>query len=223
MRKIITVCLMIVMLSSLMLSVFAAPGGFIQSISGNLAPELIKGENVSDDCSAELIITAYVNRDQLPEELRLQIEEAYRIIVENPDLSVLNAKLAELAEELGVEVTDLAVSDLFDIHYVNCGDHDDHGHFDITLKAETLENFVCLLHYYNGEFTIVEDAKVTQNGEHLEFTATEFSPFAIVVNTGESNPDAPQTNDMFTVYIAVAAISGLMIIGLAVAYRKERA
>lgn len=222
MRKIITVCLMVVMLSSLMLSVFAAPGGFIQSISGNLAPELIKGENVSEDCTAELIITAYVNRDQLPEELRLQIEEAYRMIVENPDLSALNAKLAELAEELGVEVTDLAVSDLFDIHATDCDTHENHGHFDIVLKADTLKNFVCLLHYYNGEWRIVEDAKVT-NDTHLEFTEDEFSPFAIVVNTGESNPDAPQTNDMFTVYIAVAAISGLMIIGLAFAYRKERA
>lgn len=221
MRKIIAVCLMVVMLSSLMLAVFAAPGGFVESISGNLAPELIEGENAAEDCLAELVITAYVNRDQLPEELRLQIEEAYRMIVENPDLSVLNAKLKEYAEELGVEVTDLAVSDLFDIHYVNCDDHDSHGHFDITLKAETLENFVCLLHYYNGEWRIVEDAKVT-NDTHLEFTATEFSPFAIVVNTGEAG-DAPQTNDMFTVYIAVAAISGLMIIGLAVAYRKERA
>ena len=221
MRKIIAVCLMVVMLSSLMLTVFAAPGGFIKSPSLNPAPELIEGENAAEDCLAELVITAYINRDELPEDLRLQIEEAYRLILENEDLSVLNAKLKEYAEELGVEVTDLAVSDLFDIHYVNCGDHDDHGHFDITLKAETLENFVCLLHYYNGEWLIVEDAKVT-NDTHLEFTATEFSPFAIVVNTGEAG-DAPQTNDLLPIYIAVAAISGLMIIGLAVAYRKERA
>ena len=222
MRKIIAVCLMVVMLSSLMLSVFAAPGGFIQSISGNLAPELIEGENATEDCSAELVITAYIDRDELPEELRLQIEEAYRLILENEDLSVLNEKLKDYADELGVEVTDLAVSDLFDIHYINCDDHEGHGYFDITLKAETLENFVCLLHYYNGEWRIVDDAKVT-NDTHLEFTATEFSPFAIVVNTGEPNPDAPQTNDMFTVYIAVAAISGLMLLGLAVAYKKTKA
>lgn len=222
MRKIITVFLAVVMLVSATLTVVAAPGNFVKSPSTNPAPELIKGENVSDDCSAELIITAYVNRDQLPEELRLQIEEAYRMIVENPDLSALNAKLAELAEELGVEVTDLAVSDLFDIHYVNCGDHDGHGHFDITLKADTLKNFVCLLHYYNGEWRIIEDAKVI-NDTHLEFTEDEFSPFAIVVNTSEEDPDAPQTNDMLPIYVTMAAVSGLMLLGLAVAYRKERA
>ena len=221
MRKIIALSLTVVMLVCMTLCVFA-DGGFVESISGNQAPELIGGGSLSEECPAELVITAYADRDELPEELRLQIEEAYRLILENKDLSVLNEKLREIAEELGVDVTALAVSDLFDIHYINCDDHEDHGHFDITLKAETLENFACLLHYYNGEFTIVEDAKVTGNGDHLEFTATEFSPFIIVTNTGTEN-DSPQTNDLLPIYLAVAAVSGLMIIGLAVAYKKERA
>lgn len=222
MRKIIALALASVMLACMTLCVFANNGGFVDSVSINQAPELIGGGNLSEECLAELVITAFANRDQLPEDLRLQIEEAYRLILENKDLSVLNAKLKDYADELGVEVTALAVSDLFDIHYINCDDHKGHGYFNIQLKADTLENFVCLLHYYNGEFTVVEDAKVTNNGENLEFTASEFSPFIIVVNTGESS-DAPQTNDLLPIYMAVAVISGLMIIGLAVAYKKERA
>ncbi len=223
MRKIITVCLAVIMLVSATLAVVAAPGNFVKSPSTNPAPELIEGENVSDDCFAELIITAYVNRDQLPEEDRLIIEGVYKQIVESNDLSALTTDLIDVAAQNGIEVTDLAVSDLFDIQMIDCDSHDGHGHFDIKLKAETLKNFVCLLHYYNGEYHIVDDAKVTEDGEHLVFTETEFSPFAIVVNTSEEDPDAPQTNDMLPIYVTMAAVSGLMLLGLAVAYRKERA
>ena len=223
MRKIIAVCLMVIMLASLTLSVFSAPGGFIQSPSNNPAPELIEGVNESEGCTAQLIITPYIERDTLPEEDRLIIEGVYKQIVESPDLSALTEDLIDVAAKLGVEVKDLAVSDLFDVRYIGCDIHQYHGIFRIKLKAETLDNFVCLLHFHEGEYHIVEDAKVTEDGDYLVFTTNKLSPFAIVVNTSEENPDAPQTNDMFPIYVTVAAVSGLMLLGLAVAYRKERA
>ena len=91
------------------------------------------------------------------------------------------------------------------------------------MKSDALKNFVCLLHYYNGEWRIVEDAKVTQNGEHLEFTEKEFSPFAIIVSTEVEEADAPQTGDNLAMYIALGAIAGLCLIALAVAHKKSRA
>lgn len=223
MKKFITVCLMLALLVSMSVSVFAENGGFLVSISRNQAPVLVGAENESDDCVAQLLITAYADRAELPDEIRTKLEEAYKIIVENPDLSALNAELKETAEALGVNVTDFAVSDMFDISLTDCNGHEDHGHFDITLKPEFLENFVCLLHYYNGEWRVVKDAKVTGNGEHLEFTEDEFSPFAIVVNTAEDTPDSPTTFDVSTVFAVVAVLSASAIVVLAFAYKKRRA
>ena len=223
MRKIITVCLAVIMLVSVTLSVVAAPGNFVKSPSTNPAPELIEGVNESEGCTAQLIITPYIERDTLPEEDRLIIEGVYKQIVESPYLSALTEDLIDVAAKLGVEVKDLAVSDLFDVRYIGCDIHQYHGIFRIKIKAETLDNFVCLLHFHEGEYHIVEDAKVTEDGDYLVFTTNKLSPFAIVVNTSEENPDAPQTNDLFPIYVSIAAVSGLMLIGLAITYKKERA
>jgi len=223
MKKFVVISLAVVMLFSMCMTVFAGPGGFVKSPSLNQAPVLVEATNEVDDCVAQIIVTAYADRAKLPEDDRLKLEEVYKMVVENPDLSKLIAKLQEIADELGVEVTDLAVSDLFDISSTYCESHDEHGHFDITLKADTLKNFVCLVHYYNDEFRIVDDAKVTNNGEHLEFTEKEFSPFLIVTNTAAQG-DAPQTNDisMIYVWIMVAAAAGLVLV-LGLSTKKQRA
>jgi hypothetical protein len=185
MKNILIVCIVLAMVASMSIAVFATPGAFVKSPSQNPAPELIKGENTSEDCESQILITAYGDRDKLTAEQRQKLEAAYAMIVGTQDLSTLNAALGALAKELGVNVLDLAVSDLFDISSTDCDNHADHGHFDITLAADTLHNFVALLHYYNGEWHIVETAEVTNNGEYLEFDANEFSPFAIVVSTAD--------------------------------------
>ena len=120
MRKIIAVCLMVIMLASLTLSVFSAPGGFIQSPSNNPAPEITEAINESEDCLAQLIITPYIDRDTLPEEDRIIIESIYKQVVENKDLSAIYEELANIAAKLDIDVKDLAVSDLFDIRLINC-------------------------------------------------------------------------------------------------------
>ena len=221
MKKIITVCLMILMLVSMSTFVFAENGGFIQSPSSNQAPELVEGENEAEDCVAQILITAYADREKLPEEVRTKLEESYNEIMENADLSALNEELEKIAKDNGVKVTDFAVSDMFDITATDCETHDEHGHFYIVLKADTLKNFVCLLHYFNGEWHIVPDAEVTQNGEHLEFTAEEFSPFAIVVNTGVQSGDEPQNNFGAAIGGIVIAVVALILILLLAKKKKN--
>lgn len=228
MKKILTVALMVVMIASLTLAVSAEVGGFIQSPSNNQAPDLVEGANIDPDCVAQLIITAYIDREELPVEKRLMLEEAYRIIAANPNLGKLTDKLVTLAQKQGINVEDLAVSDMFDISSTDCDTHVDHGHFDVTLKSDTLKHFVCLLHYYKGEWTIVEGAKVTHEGTRLEFDADEFSPFAIVVNTNPdaeidvAEPEETPINKRPGIYLLVADVSGLALLGLAVAYKKSK-
>lgn len=202
MKKIITFCLAVVMLMSVSMTASANFGGFVNSTFANLAPTLVSGTNTAEDCDAQLIITAYADRETLPEELREKIEEAFDILKITEDFGDLSDEVADLAKSLGLDPTGLAVSDLFDIRMSDCDTHELHGHFDVTLKADALKHFVCLLHYHNDFWHIVEGAEVTNGGTHLEFDAMEFSPFAIVVDAvaleAEAGEEASQPEDVTT-------------------------
>lgn len=225
MKKFVLICMALVLVASMSVSAFAANGGFVSSPSGKPAPELIKGENESEDCEAQIIITSYSDRNQLDEETRQQLEVAYTEIVGTDYLAALNEMIAQIAAEKGVDPATLAVSDLFDISATDCSTHAEHGHFDITLKADTLANFVCLLHFYNGEWHVVENAEVTNNGEHLEFDEDEFSPFAIVVGTPSVGGDADDDSNLGLIIglcCAGAAVIGAGIIAAIMFSRKKR-
>ncbi len=220
MKKLITICLAIAIVASLSLSVFATTGGFTSSPSGKPAPELVTGKNESDECVAELIVTAYVDRNELSEEARKEIEEAYADIAGTRDLATLADAIKQVATTKGVETTDLAVSDLFDISGTECDGHGNHGSFNITLKADTLANFVCLLHYGSNGWVVVENAHVGEDGKTLVFTEDEFSPFAIVVLAPESaeepleEPDGNIRLVLITALITAAVVSSAYIIYL---------
>ena len=186
MKKIVLICLVILMTLSLTSVVFAADA-FISSPFKTGAPELVSAKNRSEGCVAVLSITAYADRASLSGKVLEKFEYVYGVLRgETEDLD-FSALLAQIAEEKGIDVNDLAISDFFDISCGDCQGHDDHKEFDIVLKAEALDKFVCLVHYYNGSWLIVDDAEVTHEGTHLEFTEEEFSPFVIVVNTGDAS------------------------------------
>ena len=181
--------------------------GFVFSPSQKGAPELVSAENVSEDCEADLFITAYADRDSLPDEVVEKFEYAYDVVLGKKEDIGFKELLARVAAERGIDVNDLAVSDFFDISCSDCQGHDNHSEFDIVLKASALENFVCLLHYYNGTWTVVDNAEVTQNGEHLEFKEEEFSPFLIVVNTGSTSVDPSDDTSSRGIWLAVLVVA----------------
>ena len=221
MRRIIMICFAIMVAASMTVSVLASTGGFVSSPSRNPAPEVVEGKNTSKDCESKLIITAYGDRDELTEESRVKIEEAYADIVQAQDLSSLNSAIKKVANNMGLEVSELAVSELFDISATNCQGHGDHGRFDITLKPETLKNFVCLLHYCNGEWHVVDNAEVTHNGDHLEFDVDQLSPFAIVVSTGKA-PVPPAIEVSAAPIIAAVATAAAVGAGVFFTFKFEK-
>ncbi len=210
MKKILVFLLTVAMLATLGVTAFAEPGNFLNSPSKNKAPELIEGENASHECTAELIITPYADRHTLSDEKKAEIEKAYDMIVKTEDLTTFNDDFAKLVSDKNIPSDNLAVSDLFDVSYYSCEQHSDHGAFKITLKAETLEGFVALLHMRDGEWVLVDNA--VADGDLLTFTVTDLSPFAIVV---DSNP--PQTGDNFNwwIYVALMVVSAasLCVVG----------
>lgn len=224
MKKVLAICLMMVMVVSMSVTAFAAPNGFVSSPSGNAAPVLISFKASDEDCTAALHITPYGERDEISDTLRTMLEKAYNEISNSVDLTKLNADLAKIAADKKIDGKNLAVSDLFDIHVTGCDYHDEHVDFDITLDVDTLNHFVGLLHMNkDGKWELVPDAEVTNNGEHLKFSVDSFSPFAIVVDAG-SQGNTPQTGDnsMIYVYVIISAVCALAIIVLAVKLRKKR-
>ena len=225
MKKVLTICLMMVLVMSLTMTAFAAPNGFVSSPSEDAAPKLVSFTPSDDECTARLVITPYGERETLPDALEAMMENARNQIVGSTDLTKLNADLAALAAKLKIKGEDLAVSDLFDIHVTGCNYHDGHTDFDIVLSADMLKHFVGLLHMQkDGSWELVSDAKVTGNGEHLAFSVESFSPFAIVVETSGQGAEIPKTGDdnMFYVYAAIMAVSAVALVVIAVVTCKKK-
>lgn len=220
MKKVLAICLMVLLVMSLSVNVFATSDEFVASPSGTPAPTVVSFEPSDEDCTAKIVITPHAEKDELPETLQTLMDKAYKEISEASDLTELNEALAKLVEEMGVAGEDLAVSDLFDIHVTDCDFHDGHVDFDIVLDADMLKNFVGLLHMNkDGEWELVEDAKVVNNGEHLQFSVETLSPFAIVVDAGE---DAPKDNCCWHWIIIAILIIVIVALILCLAKRKKK-
>lgn len=223
MKKIIAICLMLTMLFGLSVNVFAANNGFVSSPTANAAPKVEEFKPDDEDCTADLVITPYSEIDELSQALQESLKQAYDSVKDSKDISKLNAELAKLAKDKKIKGENLAVSDLFDINIEGCTEHDDHDKFTIVLKADTLKNFVALLHMNkDGKWELVKDAKV--NGDKLEFSIDGFSPFAIVVDTTTST-NAPLTADNTTIYfvVGIVAVAALAMLVVAAKNRKQKA
>ena len=216
MKKVFIVLLSAIMIASLSVSGFAA--SFVSSPSGNKAPTLVSFDFESDECDATLKITAYSDRNTLSADGKTAIETAYTAIKSANDVSSLNADLAALATSKEIKGKNLAVSDLFDISVENCepNAHAAHGKVTVKLSAETLKNFVGLLHYNNGTWELVSNA--TAEGDTLTFTVSSLSPFAIVV---DNTPDSPPTKDNGNIYILVA-VAALSLAAAAICFKMSR-
>ena len=222
MKKAFSIVLTMVLTLALSVSVCAAPGQFVNSPSNNDAPKIISFERNNEDCTAELIITPYAERATLPAELKTLIEKAYSDIASSQDLTELNKDLADVAAAQKIDGPNLKVSDLFDIRYEGCENHGESHTFTIVLGAETLHRFVGLLHMnLNGEWELIKNAKVINNGEALTFTVSNFSPFAIVVDTSDAEGDSPQTGvKNIAIYGSLMLVSAMAIVVLVVKGKK---
>ena len=213
MKKIAVSLLALVLAMSLSVSVFAA-GAFLSSPS-NTTTELVDYD-FTDGCGATLIVTPYGERDTLDDDSRKILEEAYDQIAGDKNLGNLSDALKDLANKKGIDVADLAVSDLFNIGYEGCDSHADHS-YTVKLKPEILKNFVTVMQYVDGKWIVVENAKA--EGGYLTMSSKYYGPVAIVVETGDT-----ATGDSFPwIYLVMMAISAAGLVAVAVMYKKKTA
>lgn len=224
MKKIVALCLTLVMAVSLCLTALAAPGAFVASPSGNKAPELVSF-TAPDGCDAQLKVTSYAERNNLDEATRLALEEAYKQIANHIQNNDFSKALKALAESKDMTASELSVSDLFDISYYGCEIHEEHknqGGFTITLKAETLGNLVGVLHMNNKNWENVQVLACDQDAKTVTFYVENLSPFAIVVDNG-SGSSTPPTGDNAMAYLGVALVAAAGLVVVLVGAKKKKA
>lgn len=220
MKKVLAICLALVMVISAGVMAFAQ-GGFVSSPSGNKAPVIISISYEEGSCNPKVVITPYVEREDLDEEKEEDMNEAYDEIASNKDLSVLCFELATIAASKNIPVLRFAVSDLFDVSLYHYGDHDFCGSVTVQLGAETLKNFVALLHRdVDGTWEVVPNVIVDVEAGTLTFSASNFSPFAVVVDTGVN--DVPNTGASIYVPAIAMVVSAISLVVVLFSMKKKQ-
>lgn len=221
MKKFFAIILMAVMVFTMTFTAGAAPGGFIDSPSFNKAPIIIEYYNSDGECTGVVYVTSYGDRNVLELVERENIEKAYESIRNTTTISSLVPDLADIAEKLNVSPDNLAVSDLFNLSLKDCLNHDEHGYFSIKLQPETVENFVGLMYFEDGQWHVIEDAKV--EGDCLIFTTDVPRALAIVVDVDDSVVDVPITGDVFSwILVAVMAAAAVGVVVVFISYKKKK-
>ena len=227
MKRIAMAMVAVVLMLTMLMT--AAADNFINSVAQVGKPELQGNPEVAQ--GVVLVLTPYSQRSSLPDS-GATVDEAYGAISSASDLTALDAGLTAAADKLGLKASDLVVSDLFDLSlmYTTGGfvlDEEllaSYMPVSASVKADLLDRFVGLLHYKNGQFHLVDNAKVV-NG-NLDFSVDDLSPFAIIVSRegttpggdqGASDSESPDTGDAtpwgFAVVMAVSALlCGLLFI-----------
>ncbi len=213
MKKVLAICLALVIAVSAAMLVFAAPGGFVSSPSGNKAPVIITVSYEEGSCNPRVVITPYSERETL-EEKKEAMDEAYDEIAANKNLSGLCSELSSIAAAKNIPVSRLAVSDLFDVSLYHNGDHDFCGTVTVKVGTETLKNFVALLHRdVDGTWEVVPGVIVNVEEGTLTFSADKFSPYAIVVDTGSKDiPDTGANIYIPAIAMFVSAVSLVVVL-----------
>lgn len=213
MKKILAICVVLVMVFCLSTTAFAAPNGFVSSPSENKTPEVETIKPSDDDCTVDIVIDSYGDKQDMDEDVKESLKAAYKDIADADKVSDLNKDLEKLAKDKKVKNEDLLVSDLFNISAEGCKNHNKDHELEIVLSVDTLKNFVGLMYNDNGEWILVKDAKVVKNGTALKFSVNTLSaPFAIVVSKGATSPQTEDSNlwGIFAVMASVAALTTIV-------------
>lgn len=227
MKKLLAIIMAMVLAFSVSVIAFAN-GGFIASPSGNKAPEIVEIVYGEDSCEPKIVVTPYAERHKLDDKRRADIEKAYDEIAANADLTKLCSDLIAIAKAKGSDPLNLGVSDLFDVTaYHTRNDHEYCGTVTLTLSAETLKNFVALIHRdpKTGKWENVDEAVVDATESTLTFQCRDFSPFAIVVDKKAGTiPPTGESNLQLQIIIpaAIMVVSAISLAGVLIVLKKKK-
>jgi len=210
MKKLITLALALIMAMTMTV---AASAAFVSSPSASDGPSV--EDVVTEDGSEapEVVLTPYKDRENLSEDGKKEMEDAYNDIKGADKLTSIVEGLDEVADKAGVKENDLAVKDLFNLNTEDGKELD--GKVTITLKPEELKNFVALVVKDGDDWVVVDGVEVDKENGTISFDAEELGTFAIVVNNPEDK-DSPATSNAFD--FSILFMVGTVVFGAAAAF-----
>lgn len=191
MKKAIALLVAVVTAFTVSICASAARSDFISSPSASGAPTLVEDTALSEGCKGKLNIISYRDRKTLDSDKKEDFENSYSSISNADNLGNLNSGLKEIASSKNVGLGSLAVSDLFYAQCDGCSDHESHNGFKIGLSAASMKNFIALMNYKDGAWTLVDGATLDANG-NLTVSTKLLGAFAVVVNKDANS--APATD-----------------------------
>ena len=199
MKKVLSCLLVVLILASISTVAFA--DNFVSSVANAGAPEISSAlDAAGNDVSGRIIVTPMDQKDTLPDALKKDLEDAYKLLSGTTDLASVNSELAAAANGKSI-----AVSDLFDIR----AEGEVAFPVTIVLKDKNLNNFLATLHFVNGTPEWV-DSEVKDG--NLSFSVDGLSPFAIVVTVDSAT--SPKTGEN----VPYGFITGAVILAVAAAW-----
>ncbi len=220
------------LVAAVILMTSAMAANFVPSIEQKGAPTATVVTDDPDNCVVWLQITAYKDRDTLPDSGAIaEFEEAYNSINSASNLGDISSEFATYIKNNKINVKDLVVRDLFDASIFSSDGHaaNKHAGLNVALKTDPLyDSFVALLYYYNGKWSMIDSDNNLQisgtNNDTISFHIdTIDGQFAIITKTASSvtpepkpnEPHSPKTGDIVMgviVVLAIAAIGGIFFI-----------
>jgi len=171
MKKVLACLLVLAIMASLSITAFAAEVPSVEAET--LVPSVAEAVDADEkDVASAIIITDAEDEEkvaELPEEAQKQLEDAAKALEDLAALVEGNDDLKELLD--GKEVDAEA---LFDISVVG-----DEIKLPVSLKLELVnpDNFAALLHFVDGEATLVE---AELEDENVSFTLEETGAYAVL-------------------------------------------
>lgn len=215
MKKLLVFCIVVAVVLSMSVTVFAELGSFVSSPSTNGAPTLDK-----DNSDEGANVVAYRDRDgSLSAEEVADLEAAYADIVGADNLVDLVPSLEEIANKLSVNVNGLAVSDLFHVELANDGEE-----HHLRFNAKTLGNIVSLMHFVDGHWRLVADMEVVDE-ETIDVVVDASGVYAVVVST-DGTPVYPQglsTGAIIGIIAAIVVVAGAAVAAVIIIKKRKNA
>lgn len=174
----------------------------------------------------KVIITPYEDRNNIKDEHAYnQLVEAYESIKNANNLEELVPEIKKIANDQGANTEDLGVRYLFDISVFD-GEADENGiYIELNTEFENLSDFICLMEYKDGIWSIVEGVKIDPNNPNRIYIPinTNSAAYAVVVaNDYNYSGDSPIIDDgddekksrcyLHWIYVIIAAIFTILFI-----------
>lgn len=226
MKKFISLFLAALMVMSFGLSSFAATE-FVKSIEAKDAPEIVTPEGYGDDIAALILDKTDAVKDTVPrdeliitpfdpkgtDDIQKELKSAYDSIRANKISGVLSDADKKEIENAGVKVSNLVVTDLFDVYYTKQDTLSEDNKLNVTfstdLKLKTTDKLFVMVEV-DGVWIKVpaKDVKITPNG-NINVSFTKLCPVAFMI---ESEPDNTSSAIPVWFWIALASVSLLAIV-----------